>query len=176
MLANGFYEFYKKIPYRISYKENTFPNSTFSLEVPDFPSKLLFIAAVYDENNFVICTQRSTRELNEIHHRMPVVFSGKSEIEDWLMRKTIDFSLFQKESFGLETIKLSPFARQLSEKSIKCLMRFEEYETRYGMKKYFSQSPRKPKSTSKKPVANQSYTGQKMTTRERTQRRKTIHF
>lgn len=160
VLANGFYEFHEQMPYRISYGEKTVWDSGFPCEIPDFPSKLLFLAALYDGNNFVVCTKRSTQEIDDIHHRMPVLLTGKTQVEDWLMRRKVDSCVFEKKSFGLEIVKLGPFVSKNTEKSVNCLMRFEEYEHRFGMKKYYKTSPKKLNLKSEEKIINQILEGE----------------
>jgi putative SOS response-associated peptidase YedK len=143
VVVNGFFEFFEKIPYRISSYRNNFSDKYFPNEVQDFPSNLLFLAGLCRNDNVVICTKESTKEIESVHHRMPVILSGKDQLESWLSNKVLESSITQKKFSGLEIIKLASFVSKTSEKSVKCLMTFEEYTHTHGMNKFYQKSSKK---------------------------------
>ena len=57
--------------------------------------KMLFIAGIYEENQFCLITEQASKNVNEIHHRQPVILNQK-DINNYLNLQ-IDGSNFLKE-------------------------------------------------------------------------------
>ncbi len=58
--------------------------------------KMIFIAGIYDENQFCLITENASKNVNEIHQRQPVILNEK-DINNYLNLQ-IDGSSFLKEA------------------------------------------------------------------------------
>ena len=82
-VADGFYEWQReekeKIPYYFSREDQ----------------KTLFIAGIFDKNEFCLITEEASDNIKEIHHRQPVILN-QSDVNRYLNLE-LSGSLFLKE-------------------------------------------------------------------------------
>ena len=84
VVADGFYE----------WKRETKKKTPFYFTRDD--KKMLFIAGIYEENQFCLITEQASKNVNEIHHRQPVILN-QNDINNYLNLQ-IEGSNFLKEA------------------------------------------------------------------------------
>ena len=82
-VADGFYEWKRQEKYKVPYY--------FLRE----DKKIMYIAAIYENNEFCLITEQASNNVNEIHHRQPVVIN-ENDINRYLNLE-LDGSSFLKE-------------------------------------------------------------------------------
>jgi len=82
-VADGFYEWKREEKYKVPYY--------FLRE----DKKIMYIAAIYENNEFCLITEQATNNVNEIHHRQPVIIN-ENDINRYLNLE-LDGSSFLKE-------------------------------------------------------------------------------
>ena len=82
-VADGFYEWKREEKYKVPYY--------FLRE----DKKIMYIAAIYENNEFCLITEQASNNVNEIHHRQPVVIN-ENDINKYLNLE-LDGSSFLKE-------------------------------------------------------------------------------
>tara|TARA_B100000965_G_scaffold249914_1_gene209978 strand:- start:645 stop:1271 length:627 start_codon:yes stop_codon:yes gene_type:complete len=82
-VADGFYEWKREEKYKVPYY--------FLRE----DKKIMYIAAIYENNEFCLITEQASNNVNEIHHRQPVVIN-ENDINRYLNLE-LDGSSFLKE-------------------------------------------------------------------------------
>ena len=70
-VADGFSEWKREEKYKVPYY--------FLRE----DKKIMYIAAIYDNNEFCLITEEATKKVNEIHHRQPVILN-ESDVKRYL--------------------------------------------------------------------------------------------
>lgn len=107
-----------------------------------------FIAALYfNDDSVILLTRESTKALQTVHHRMPVLLEGHS-LELWLDPTKSFVSIIDKEILNekkeiwsnLDFYKVGPFVNNVKNKSEKCIMCYEDYIKELdskGIKQYF---------------------------------------
>ena len=111
------------------------------------------IAAIYNENDeLMLMTREATECVGKVHHRMPVLLETYDEIEKWLNTDKFKYDQIKDEILSpkrrvLNTIdytRLSPSVNSIKEKSVKCIMSYEDYMKQLdknGIKKFFKPKP-----------------------------------
>ena len=82
-VADGFYEWKREEKYKVPYY--------FLRE----DKKIMYIAAIYEYNEFCLITEQASNNVNEIHHRQPVIIN-ENDINRYLNLE-LDGSSFLKE-------------------------------------------------------------------------------
>ena len=82
-VADGFYEWKREEKYKLPYY--------FLRE----DKKIMYIAAIYENNEFCLITEQASNNVNEIHHRQPVIIN-ENDINRYLNLE-LDGSSFLKE-------------------------------------------------------------------------------
>tara|TARA_Y100000817_G_C16792978_1_gene516032 strand:- start:500 stop:1126 length:627 start_codon:yes stop_codon:yes gene_type:complete len=82
-VADGFYEWKREEKYKVPYY--------FLRE----DKKIMYIAAIYENNEFCLITEQASNNVNEIHHRQPVIIN-ENDINRYLNLE-LDGSSFLKE-------------------------------------------------------------------------------
>ena len=82
-VADGFYEWKRQEKYKVPYY--------FLRE----DKKIMYIAAIYENNEFCLITEQASNNVNEIHHRQPVIIN-ENDINRYLNLE-LDGSSFLKE-------------------------------------------------------------------------------
>ena len=82
-VADGFYEWKREEKYKVPYY--------FLRE----DKKIMYIAAIYENNEFCLITEQASQNVNEIHHRQPVIIN-ENDINRYLNLE-LDGSSFLKE-------------------------------------------------------------------------------
>ena len=82
-VADGFYEWKREEKYKVPYY--------FLRE----DKKMMYIAAIYENNEFCLITEQASNNVNEIHHRQPVIIN-ENDINRYLNLE-LDGSSFLKE-------------------------------------------------------------------------------
>ena len=82
-VADGFYEWKREEKYKVPYY--------FLRE----DKKIMYIAAIYENNEFYLITEQASNNVNEIHHRQPVIIN-ENDINRYLNLE-LDGSSFLKE-------------------------------------------------------------------------------
>ena len=82
-VADGFYEWKREEKYKVPYY--------FLRE----DKKIMYIAAIYENNEFCLNTEKASNNVNEIHHRQPVIIN-ENDINRYLNLE-LDGSSFLKE-------------------------------------------------------------------------------
>ena len=82
-VADGFYEWKREEKYKVPYY--------FLRE----DKKIMYIAAIYENNEFCLITEQASKSVNEIHHRQPVIIN-ENDINRYLNLE-LDGSSFLKE-------------------------------------------------------------------------------
>ena len=82
-VADGFYEWKREEKYKVPYY--------FLRE----DKKIMYIAAIYENNEFCLITEQASNNVNDIHHRQPVIINEK-DINRYLNLE-LDGSSFLKE-------------------------------------------------------------------------------
>ena len=82
-VADGFYEWKREEKYKVPYY--------FLRE----DKKIMYIAAIYENNEFCLITEQASNNVNEIHHRQPVIIN-ENDINRYLNLE-LDGSRFLKE-------------------------------------------------------------------------------
>ena len=82
-VADGFYEWKREEKYKVPYY--------FLRE----DKKIIYIAAIYENNEFCLITEQASNNVNEIHHRQPVIIN-ENDINRYLNLE-LDGSSFLKE-------------------------------------------------------------------------------
>ena len=75
---------------KILYDTNFFSNIEISID-----KKTMFIAGIYDQNQFCLITEQANENLKKIHHRQPVILNEK-EVNEYLDLQ-LNGSAFLKE-------------------------------------------------------------------------------
>lgn len=110
----------------------------------------VLVAGLYnDEEEVVILTRDAAPNLKSVHQRMPVILSP-DDVKLWLdeensnvITKIVEEVFLGKDKEiweSIETTKLAPHVNSIKEKSIKCIMTFEEYQKeldKNGIMKFF---------------------------------------
>lgn len=136
VIVEGYYEWNeKKEPFSFKPKIGT--------------SDYFYLAGLFFNNDTVILlTRPSTKELEGVHHRMPVLLEGK-ELDMWLDFKKYPFSLIiDKEILNekneiwnkVEFFRVGPFVNNVKNKTDKCLMSYDDYLKELdskGIKQFF---------------------------------------
>mmetsp|Transcript_34921 Transcript_34921/g.31450 ORF Transcript_34921/g.31450 Transcript_34921/m.31450 type:complete len:200 (+) Transcript_34921:227-826(+) len=148
VIVEGYFEWNpKKEPFCFKPKKKS--------DDPEKPPHL-YIAALYSaDESVILLTRQSTRELDKIHHRMPVVLD-EDEIDMWVDCKNYRFEDIidreilnqKKEKWNdLYYYQLAPYVGDMKNKTEKCLMSIEDYKKeldRVGIKRFFkSVKPKK---------------------------------
>ena len=82
-VADGFYEWKREEKYKVPY---------YFLRQD---KKIMYIAAIYENNEFCLITEQASNNVNEIHHRQPVIIN-ENDINRYLNLE-LDGSSFLKE-------------------------------------------------------------------------------
>ena len=112
------------------------------------------VAGLYtDDNEIIILTKDATPELAHIHSRMPVILSHE-EVNLWMnprntkdIQHIINNALLKKDKQIWKNVgfaKVAPYVSKTNEKSVKCLMTFEDYKKeldKTGLMKYWKKAP-----------------------------------
>ena len=112
------------------------------------------VAGLYtDQNEIIILTKDATPELAKVHSRMPVILSHE-EVNVWMNPKNtkdiqniIHKSILKKDKEVWKNVgfaKIAPYVNNLKDKSVKCIMNFEDYKKeldKTGLMKYWKKAP-----------------------------------
>ena len=112
------------------------------------------VAGLYNDNNeIIILTKDATPELSQVHSRMPVILSHE-EVNLWMnprntkdIQKIINNAILKKDKPVWKNVgfaKIAPYVNKLNEKSVKCLMSFEDYKKeldKTGLMRFWKKAP-----------------------------------
>ena len=86
--------------------------------------KMMFIAGIFEDNQFCLITEQATKNVNEIHHRQPVILNEK-DINNYLNLQ-IDVSNFLKEAIKpkLEYYEISKDVNKPTNNSVSLIQKF----------------------------------------------------
>ena len=110
-VADGFYEWKREEKYKVPYY--------FLRE----DKKIMYIAAIYENNEFCLITEQASNNVNEIHHRQPVIIN-ENDINRYLNLE-LDGSSFLKECKRpkLEFYQISKEVNKPTNKSISLIQK-----------------------------------------------------
>ena len=110
-VADGFYEWKREEKYKIPYY--------FLRE----DKKIMYMAAIYENNEFCLITEEASQNVNEIHHRQPVILN-ENDVNRYLNLE-LDGSRFLKECkrTKLEFYKISKEVNKPTNNSISLIQK-----------------------------------------------------
>tara|TARA_B100001996_G_scaffold154877_1_gene117932 strand:+ start:192 stop:815 length:624 start_codon:yes stop_codon:yes gene_type:complete len=110
-VADGFYEWKREEKYKVPYY--------FLRE----DKKIMYMAAIYENNEFCLITEEASQNVNEIHHRQPVILN-ENDVNRYLNLE-LDGSRFLKECkrTKLEFYKISKEVNKPTNNSISLIQK-----------------------------------------------------